>query len=144
MTDQVSMKCKVLLETSVGVKFCQIKIKTFLNSDHLATNENSLDIFMQYNEIKTRLTSIEGQLDRLNKTIDSDQVKQPENNQNLIYYRKTIAQQHQKAFKVNEALKTEVSNNFFNPTNMLIALIAWFIGLISAVVSNKLLQITIR
>jgi len=113
-----------------------------------ATNENSFDIVIQYAEIKQRLNVIEDQLHKITDTIAQD--KPSEDTGYLHNRRMPIAIVKKPSPPANNLSQFTEPNltrhhnlsHFFNLTNLLVALVAWLVGLVSAVVSNKLLGLS--
>lgn len=117
-----------------------------------STKESSFDILMQYTEIIDRLNLIENNLEKITNKFDqstpitanqNDTNLNDLNNKNVCIKRITTnsmpANKIQNKYSFNKAINSQ--NLIFNPINLLIALIAWLIGLLSAVISNKLLKI---
>jgi len=119
------------------------KLMIFLS----ATNENSFDIVMQYAEIKQRLNVIEDQLYKITDTIAQE--KPSEDTGYLHNRRMPIAIVKKPSPPANNLSQFTEPNltrhnlsHFFNLTNLIVAIVAWLVGLVSAVVSNKLLDLS--
>jgi len=110
------------------------KLMIFLS----ATNENSFDIVMQYAEIKQRLNVIEDQLYKITDTIAQEK---PSEDTGYLHNRRMPIAIVKKQFTEPNLTRHNLSH-FFNLTNLLVAIVAWLVGLVSAVVSNKLLDLS--
>lgn len=110
------------------------------SNECIATNE-SYDLLVQYNDIKQRLDLIEDNLSKLNKKFDSNiQTSSHLNVRQLESSVKKSEIQVNESFKKHVLTKNTFKNELFNKTNLFVALLAWIIGLISAVLSQNLFK----
>ena len=108
--------------------------KSAHHSNNNQNNENSFDILMQYTDIKQRLNGIEDNLQKITSLISSsDENKSIEPTRNDKFIDLSLSRS-----------KVDNLRSFFTSTNLLVAVIAWIIGLISAVVSSKLFKASVR
>ena len=109
----------------------------------LVTNE-SYDLLVQYNDIKQRLDHIEDNLTKINHKIDSNQAT---SSQIMKLNTETDSLLRSKA--LNKTVNDYINKTMFasrnqrylsqiiTKTNLFIALLAWFVGLFSAILSQK-------
>lgn len=123
------------------------------SNECIVTNE-SYDLLVQYNDIKQRLDHIEDNLSKLGKKIDSSMQITSTNQTNQLQHQQHNVRQTQlnegffskKEIQVNESFKKQhltknsQTNELFTKTNLFVALLAWLIGLISAVLSQYLFK----
>ena len=106
-------------------------------TDYISTNE-SYDLLVQYNDIKQRLDQIEDNLKQINCKFDPKGEDESEDIVHRVSHKSSID---------NRFMHSKVSNershfsNFLKSPFMIIALIAWIFGLLTAIFSRKFVSL---
>ena len=110
--------------------------------NYISTNE-SYDLLVQYNDIKQRLDQIEDNLKQINSKFDPKGEDKSENIVHKFSHKSLIDNgfMHNKNFGLISNAERSHFSNFLKSPIMIIALIAWIFGLLTAIFSRKFVSL---